>query len=112
MDTSPCSFRLSTTSQQYFSLRTKQPPATNQQSFSLRTNQHQPSGLIINPAATGRDTPPGYATQPAASLGPKINTPSLSKYWARLTFLCNFNHSSYKKIRKHDDKSSLKYIQY
>jgi hypothetical protein len=29
--------------QQYFSLRTNQPPATSQQYFSLRTNQHQPS---------------------------------------------------------------------
>jgi hypothetical protein len=26
--------------QQYFSLRTNQPPATSQQYFSLRTNQH------------------------------------------------------------------------
>jgi uncharacterized lipoprotein YmbA len=39
----PCSFGLSATSQQYFSLRTNQPPATSQQYFSLRTNQHQPS---------------------------------------------------------------------
>jgi hypothetical protein len=31
------------TSQQYFSLRTNQPPATSQQYFSLITNQHQPS---------------------------------------------------------------------
>jgi hypothetical protein len=38
-----CSFGLSATSQQYFSLRTNQPPATSQQYFSLRTNQHQPS---------------------------------------------------------------------
>jgi hypothetical protein len=36
---SPCSFGLSATSQQYFSLRTNQPPATSQQYFSLRTNQ-------------------------------------------------------------------------
>jgi hypothetical protein len=28
-------------SQQYFSLRTNQPPATSQRYFSLRTNQHQ-----------------------------------------------------------------------
>jgi hypothetical protein len=34
---------LSATSQQYFSLRTNQPPATSQQYSSLRTNQHQPS---------------------------------------------------------------------
>jgi hypothetical protein len=34
---------LSTTSKQYFSLRTNQPPATSQQYSSLRTNQHQPS---------------------------------------------------------------------
>jgi hypothetical protein len=40
---SPCSFELSATSQQYFSLRTNQPPATSQHYFSLRTNQHQPS---------------------------------------------------------------------
>jgi hypothetical protein len=32
---------LSTTDQQYFSLRTNEPPATNQQHFSLKTNQHQ-----------------------------------------------------------------------
>jgi hypothetical protein len=38
----PCSFGLSATSQQYFSLKTNQPPATSQQYFSLRTNQHQP----------------------------------------------------------------------
>jgi hypothetical protein len=40
---SPCSFGLSATSQQYFSLRTNQPSATSQQYFSLRTNQHQSS---------------------------------------------------------------------
>jgi hypothetical protein len=40
---SPCSLGLSTTSQQYFSLTTNQPPATSQQYSSLRTNQHQPS---------------------------------------------------------------------
>jgi hypothetical protein len=34
---------ISATSQQYFTLRTNQPPATSQQYFSLRTNQHQPS---------------------------------------------------------------------
>jgi hypothetical protein len=39
----PCSFGLSDTSRQYFSLRTNQPPAMSQQYFSLRTNQHQPS---------------------------------------------------------------------
>jgi hypothetical protein len=39
---SACSFCLSATSQQYFSLRTNQPPATSQQYFSLTTNQHQP----------------------------------------------------------------------
>jgi hypothetical protein len=39
----PCSFGLSATRQQYFSLRTNQPSATSQQYFSLRTNQHQPS---------------------------------------------------------------------
>jgi hypothetical protein len=38
-----CSFGLSATSQQYFSLRINQPSATSQQYFSLRTNQHQPS---------------------------------------------------------------------
>jgi hypothetical protein len=37
-----CSLGLSATSQQYFSLRTNQPPTTSQQYFSLRTNQHQP----------------------------------------------------------------------
>jgi hypothetical protein len=41
-----CSFDLSATSQEYFSLRTNQPPATSQQYFSLRTNQHQPSATI------------------------------------------------------------------
>jgi hypothetical protein len=40
---SSCSLGLSATSQQYFSLRTNQPPATSQQYFSLTTNQHQPS---------------------------------------------------------------------
>jgi hypothetical protein len=39
----PCSFGLSATSQQYFSLTTNQPPATSQQYFPLTTNQHQPS---------------------------------------------------------------------
>jgi hypothetical protein len=39
----PCSLGLSATSQQYFSLRTNQPPATSQQCFSLTTNQHQSS---------------------------------------------------------------------
>jgi hypothetical protein len=38
-----CSFGLSAISQQYFSLRTNQPPAISQQYFSLKTNQHQPS---------------------------------------------------------------------
>jgi hypothetical protein len=38
-----CSLGLSATSQQYFSLRTNQPPATSQQYSSLRTNQQQPS---------------------------------------------------------------------
>jgi hypothetical protein len=41
-DKMPCSLGLSATSQQYFSLRTNQPPATSQQYSSLRTNQHQP----------------------------------------------------------------------
>jgi hypothetical protein len=41
--TSPCSFGLSDTSQQYFSLRTNQPSPTSQQYISLRTNQHQSS---------------------------------------------------------------------
>jgi hypothetical protein len=40
---SSCSLGLSATSQQYFSLRTNQPPATSQQYSSLRTKQHQPS---------------------------------------------------------------------
>jgi hypothetical protein len=40
---SACSFGLSATGQQYFSLTTNQPPATSQQYSSLRTNQHQPS---------------------------------------------------------------------
>jgi hypothetical protein len=38
-----CSFGLSAISQQYFSLRTNQPPAISQQYFSLTANQHQPS---------------------------------------------------------------------
>jgi hypothetical protein len=37
-----CSLGLSATSQQYFSLRTNQPPATSQQYLSLRTS-HQPN---------------------------------------------------------------------
>jgi hypothetical protein len=40
---STCSFGLSATSHQYFSLRTNQPSVTSQQYFYLRTNQHQPS---------------------------------------------------------------------
>jgi hypothetical protein len=32
---------LSTTSHQYFSVKTNQPPAISQQYFSLRKNQHQ-----------------------------------------------------------------------
>jgi hypothetical protein len=36
-----CSFGLSVTGQQYFSLRTNQPPAISQQYFSLRTKQNQ-----------------------------------------------------------------------
>jgi hypothetical protein len=39
----PCSLFACLISQQYFSLRTNQPPATSQQYSSLRTNQHQPS---------------------------------------------------------------------
>jgi hypothetical protein len=46
-----CSFGLSTTSQQYFSLRTNQPPAISQQYFSLGTNQHQPSATSHQPPA-------------------------------------------------------------
>jgi hypothetical protein len=42
-----CSFGLSATSQQYFSLRTNQPPAISQQYFSLRTNQHQPNEKAV-----------------------------------------------------------------
>jgi hypothetical protein len=38
----PCSFGLSATSQQYFSLRKIRPPATSQQYLTLKTNQHQP----------------------------------------------------------------------
>jgi hypothetical protein len=38
-----CSLGLSATSQQYFSLRTNQPPAISQQYSSLRKKQHQPS---------------------------------------------------------------------
>jgi hypothetical protein len=38
-----CSLGLLATSQQYFSLRTNQPPATSQQYSSLRRDQHQPS---------------------------------------------------------------------
>jgi hypothetical protein len=40
---SACSFGLSATSQQYFSLRTNQPPVTSQQYSSLRRDQHKPS---------------------------------------------------------------------
>jgi hypothetical protein len=39
----PCSLGLSAIRQQYYYLRTNQPPTTSQQYFSLRTNQHQPS---------------------------------------------------------------------
>jgi hypothetical protein len=58
---SPCSFGISATSQQYFSLITNQPPATIQQYFSLRTNQHQPS-------ATSKTN-----SLPAASVDNSIN---------------------------------------
>jgi hypothetical protein len=40
-----CSFVLSATSQQYFSLRTNKPPAISHQYFFLKTNQHQPSAI-------------------------------------------------------------------
>jgi hypothetical protein len=43
LESTACSFGLSATSQQYFSLRTNQPPTITQQYFSLRTYQHQPS---------------------------------------------------------------------
>jgi hypothetical protein len=43
--TTPCSLGLSTTNQQYFSLRTNQPPATSEQYFSLGTNLYQPSAI-------------------------------------------------------------------
>jgi hypothetical protein len=43
VDSTACSFGLSATSQQYFSLRTNQPQTNSQQYFSLTTNQHQPS---------------------------------------------------------------------
>jgi hypothetical protein len=54
---SPRSLGLSATNQQYFSLRTNQPPATSQQYSSLKTNQHQPSAtsqpnrLFLGPLA-------------------------------------------------------------
>jgi hypothetical protein len=47
--------------QQYFSLRTNQPPATSQQYSSLRTNQHPPSAtsqpLLIGSCRHLRTTP-------------------------------------------------------
>jgi hypothetical protein len=64
----PCSFGLSPTSQQYFSLRTNKPPATNQQYFFLRPNQHQPneqtvcSGLRPHPRACDVRVPASHAT--------------------------------------------------
>jgi hypothetical protein len=65
-------------SQQYFSLRTNQPPATSQQYFSLRTNQHQPSATSQtnrpggcaagqDPRGIVRTTPPDGS--PVAPLG-------------------------------------------
>jgi hypothetical protein len=51
----PCSLGLSATSQQYFSLRTNQPPATSQQYYSLRTNQHQPSATSQTNRLSVRD---------------------------------------------------------
>jgi hypothetical protein len=59
-----CSFGLSATSQQYFFLRTNQPPATSQQYFSLTTNQHQPS-------ATNQTNMPHDATAHASGLRPE-----------------------------------------
>jgi hypothetical protein len=42
LQSKPCSLGLSATSQQYFSLRTNQPPATSQQLFS----QNKPAPAI------------------------------------------------------------------
>jgi hypothetical protein len=54
----PCSFGLSATSQQYFSLRTNQPAVTSQQCFSLRTNQHhQPNEQAAGVGMCGRPVP-------------------------------------------------------
>jgi hypothetical protein len=48
----PCSLGLSATSQQYFSLRTNQPPATSQQNFS----QNKPAPAISH-QRTGQSVP-------------------------------------------------------
>jgi hypothetical protein len=61
---SSCSFGLSATSQQYFSLRTNQPPAISQQYFSLRTNQHQSSAT----SQTNRLHRPGEGERQATRL--------------------------------------------
>jgi hypothetical protein len=43
----PCSLGLSATSQQYFSLTTKQPAATSQQYSSLKTNHQPPAAALV-----------------------------------------------------------------
>jgi hypothetical protein len=58
---SACSLGLSAISQQYFSLRTNQPPPTNQQYSSLRTNQHQPSATSQPNRLHARATHPSFA---------------------------------------------------
>jgi hypothetical protein len=66
----PCSFDLSATGQQYFSLITNQPPATSQQYFSLRTNQHQPSATSQRTGCDLLTSFIGIVSIVAQSLGP------------------------------------------
>jgi hypothetical protein len=69
----PCSLGLSTTNQQYFSLRTNQPLAISQQYFSPKTNQHQPS------ATSQRNRPSRQPKEQAEPSAASVNQSILAK---------------------------------
>jgi hypothetical protein len=81
----PCSFGLSATSQQYFSLRTNQPPAISQQYFSLRINQHQPSATSQQYFSLRTNQPPAISQQ-YFSLRINQHQPSATSQTNRLAF--------------------------